>query len=276
MKARWQFWIDRGGTFTDVIARKPDGSMEAKKLLSENPESYRDAAVQGIREFLALPKGAQVPADTVDAVRMGTTVATNALLERKGDRTLLLITRGFRDALRIAYQARPDIFAKEIVLPEQLYERVVEVDERVLADGTIETAFDAAAIQNALTDAKAGGIDAVAIAFMHAWAYPAHERAAADAARAAGFSQVSVSHDVSPLAKLVGRGDTTVVDAYLSPILRRYVEQVADELGIGGAQTTRLQFMMSSGGLTAADKFQGKDAILSGPAGGVVGMVETA
>ncbi|MEM1377674.1 MAG: hydantoinase/oxoprolinase N-terminal domain-containing protein, partial [Pseudomonadota bacterium] len=294
--SKWQFWIDRGGTFTDVIARKPDGTLEAKKLLSENPESYRDAAVQGIREFLGLEVGESIPANTVDTVRMGTTVATNALLERKGDRTLLLITKGFRDALRIAYQARPDIFAKEIILPEQLYERVVQIDERVLANGTVEAELDTDAISDALKAAKADGIDAVAIAFMHAWAFPEHERLAAEAAHNAGFGQISVSHEVSPLAKLVGRGDTTIVDAYLSPILRRYVEQVADELGITpphaepveasalalrqaqdeGHKATRLQFMMSSGGLTAADQFQGKDAILSGPAGGVVGMVETA
>ncbi|MEN0002080.1 MAG: hydantoinase/oxoprolinase N-terminal domain-containing protein, partial [Pseudomonadota bacterium] len=276
MTDKWQFWIDRGGTFTDIIARKPDGSLSAKKLLSENPESYRDAAVQGIREFLALAPGQPVPNEQIDVVRMGTTVATNALLERKGERTLLLITQGFRDALRIAYQARPDIFAKQIVLPEQLYERVIDVGERVLADGTVERGFDPALLKPQLEEALADGIGSVAIAFMHAWAHPAHEKQAADLARSVGFAQVSVSHEVSPLAKLVGRGDTTVVDAYLSPILRRYVEQVADELGIGTAQNTRLQFMMSSGGLTAAQQFQGKDAILSGPAGGVVGMIETA
>ncbi len=313
---KWQFWIDRGGTFTDVIGRDPQGQLRARKLLSENPEAYRDAAVQGIRDILGLSADAPIPAGLVEVVRMGTTVATNALLERKGDRTLLLITRGFRDALKIAYQARPDIFAKEIVLPEQLYERVIEVDERVLADGTVETPFDAATLDAALAQARADGIDAVAIAFMHAWAYPAHEKAAAERVRAADFAQVSVSHEVSPLAKLVGRGDTTVVDAYLSPILRRYVDRVAGELGIGalpsptsfeaapdgaapqdegdgrpaphaevraqraskheGHSETRLQFMMSSGGLTSASTFQGKDAILSGPAGGVVGMVETA
>lgn len=275
--AQWQFWIDRGGTFTDVIARKPDGTLSAKKLLSENPEAYTDAAVAGIRAFLNIAPDEPIEPGLVDVVRMGTTVATNALLERKGDRTLLLITKGFGDALRIAYQARPDIFAKEVLLPEQLYERVIEVDERVHADGTVEQPFDASAIEAALAEARASGIHAVAITFMHAWAYPHHEQQAAALVRKTGFEQVSVSHEVSPLAKLVGRGDTTVVDAYLSPILRRYVNQVAGELGSNANNAgPRLQFMMSSGGLTAAEQFQGKDAILSGPAGGVVGMVETA
>ena len=278
MVGRWDFWIDRGGTFTDVVGRDPQGGLHPLKLLSENPEAYRDAAIQGIRDLLGVPAGEPVPAGAIGTVKMGTTVATNALLERKGDRVLLLITKGFRDALRIAYQARPDIFAKQIVLPEQLYERVVEVDERVLADGTVEAVPDSAVVDAALADARAAGIDAVAIVFMHAWKHPAHERQVAELCRAAGFAQVSVSHEVSPLIKLVGRGATTVVDAYLSPILRRYVRQVAGELGLDAAGTDapRLMFMMSSGGLTAADLFQGKDAILSGPAGGVVGMVETA
>lgn len=269
---RWDFWIDRGGTFTDVIGRDPQGRLHPRKLLSENPEAYADAAIQGIRDLLGLKAGAAVPADAVGDVKMGTTVATNALLERKGDRVLLLITKGFRDALRIAYQARPDIFAKEIVLPEQLYERVIEIDERVLADGCVERLLDIAACRPAIEQAKADGIDAVAIVFMHAWKYPDHEKAVAKVCRKIGFGQISVSHEVSPLIKLVGRGDTTVVDAYLSPILSRYVQRVAGELGAG----PRLMFMMSSGGLTAADMFQGKDALLSGPAGGVVGMVETA
>jgi 5-oxoprolinase (ATP-hydrolysing) len=274
---RWDFWIDRGGTFTDVLGVAPDGNIHPYKLLSENPEAYRDAAVQGIRDLLGVEKGQPVPSDRIGTVRMGTTVATNALLERKGDRTLLLITKGFRDALRIAYQARPDIFAKEIILPELLYERVIEVPERVLADGTVETPVNLAAIETEVRSAFDSGIKAVAIAFMHAWAYPEHELAAEELAFTIGFSQISVSHKVSPLAKLVGRGDTTVVDAYLSPILRRYVDQVASELGVTeGPGGPRLQFMMSSGGLTAADLFQGKDALLSGPAGGVVGMVETA
>lgn len=269
---KWDFWIDRGGTFTDIIGRDPQGRLHPRKLLSENPEAYADAAIQGIRELLGLKTGSAIPAERIGDIKMGTTVATNALLERKGDRVLLLITRGFRDALRIAYQARPDIFAKEIILPEQLYERVVEIDERVRVDGSVERLLDIAACRPAIEQAKADGIDAVAIVLMHAWKYPDHEKAVAKVCRKIGFSQISVSHEVSPLIKLVGRGDTTVVDAYLSPILSRYVQRVAGELGAG----PRLMFMMSSGGLTAADMFQGKDALLSGPAGGVVGMVETA
>ncbi len=270
----WQFWIDRGGTFTDVIARAPDGRLSARKLLSENPRAYRDAAVQGIREHLDLASGAPIPAGLIGEVRMGTTVATNALLERKGDPTALVTTRGFRDALEIGYQARPKIFAKAIVKPELLYADVAEIGERVLADGTVEKPLDEDELRAALEGLRRKGFKAVAIVFMHAWRFPEHERRAADIARAMGFPQVSVSHEVSPLIKLVGRGDTTVVDAYLSPILRRYVEQVSEELDV--ARTgARLMFMMSSGGLTAAELFQGKDAILSGPAGGVVGMAET-
>ncbi|MCQ0989409.1 hydantoinase B/oxoprolinase family protein [Jiella marina] len=275
---RWDFFIDRGGTFTDVIGRDPEGVLHPRKLLSENPGAYDDAALEGIRQTLGVMTGAAIPPMRIGTVRMGTTVATNALLERKGDRTLLLITRGFRDALRIAYQARPDIFAKEIILPEQLYERVAEVPERVLADGTVEVALDEAQALEALQAAKADGIDAVAIVFMHSWRYPEHEGRAKTLAESAGFRQISVSHEVSPLVKLVGRGDTTVVDAYLTPILRRYVDKVASALGAetGDEDAPSLQFMMSSGGLTAAEMFQGKDAILSGPAGGVVGMAETA
>ena len=276
---KWDFWIDRGGTFTDIVGRDPDGGLHPHKLLSENPEGWRDAAVQGIRDLLGVERGAPVPAGRIGAVKMGTTVATNALLERKGERTALLTTRGFGDALSIGYQARPDIFAKEIVKPELLYSRVVEIGERVLADGTIEHAAEEAEISEALARLRSEDFDALAIVFMHAWKYPAHEKLAARLARQAGFSQVSVSHEVSPLIKLVGRGDTTVVDAYLSPILSRYVRQVAEELGIdkqAGDGDARLMFMMSSGGLTAAELFQGKDAILSGPAGGVVGAVETA
>jgi 5-oxoprolinase (ATP-hydrolysing) len=274
MAPRWDFWIDRGGTFTDVIGRDPAGKLHARKLLSENPGAYRDAAVQGIRDHLGLRPGEPIPAGLVGEVRMGTTVATNALLERKGDRTLLVTTKGFRDALRIGYQARPDIFAKEIIKPEQLYEAVVEIDERVLADGVVEQAPDEVAIRADLQAQYDAGFRAVAIAFMHAYRYPAHEQVAAKIAREIGFPQVSVSHEVSPLIKLVGRGDTTVVDAYLSPILGCYVAQVSEELDI--ARTgARLMFMMSSGGLTAAELFQGKDAILSGPAGGVVGLAET-
>ncbi len=270
----WDFWIDRGGTFTDVVARRPDGALTAHKLLSENPEAYRDAAVQGIRDLLGLNKGDAIPSGRVGAVKMGTTVATNALLERKGDRTLLVTTKGFRDALRVGYQNRPKIFAKHIVKPEMLFERVVEVDERVRSDGTVESEPNLGAVRFDLDAALADGIKAIAIVFMHAYRYPAHEQRVAALAREMGFAQVSVSHEVSPLIKLVGRGDTTVVDAYLSPILRRYVAQVDSQLDAKNSGA-RLMFMMSSGGLTAAELFQGKDAILSGPAGGVVGMAET-
>jgi 5-oxoprolinase (ATP-hydrolysing) len=270
----WDFWIDRGGTFTDVVGRRPDGSLVAHKLLSENPEAYADAAVQGIRDLLELKAGEPIPPGRVGAVKMGTTVATNALLERKGDRALLLITKGFRDALKIGYQARPKIFARHIIKPDMLYERVAEVGERVRADGTVERAPDLTAVRRDLEAARADGIAAVAIVFMHAYRYPEHERQVAELARTMGFAQVSVSHEVSPLIKLVGRGDTTVVDAYLSPILRRYVAQVDKDLD-AKRSAARLMFMMSSGGLTAAELFQGKDAILSGPAGGVVGMAET-
>ena len=275
---QWDFWIDRGGTFTDVIGRAPDGSLHPMKLLSENPEAYEDAAIEGIRRLVGAASSADLPSAPIGTVRMGTTVATNALLERKGERTLLLITSGFRDQLRIAYQARPDIFAKEILLPEQLYERVEEVEERLMADGTVELPLDLNSIKTGLEKAKADGIGAVAIVLMHAWQNPQHEVAVAELVRSMGFEQVSVSHEVSPLIKLVGRGDTTVVDAYLSPILGRYVSRVARILGAtpAGEAGPTLQFMMSSGGLTAADRFRGKDAILSGPAGGVVGMVRTA
>jgi 5-oxoprolinase (ATP-hydrolysing) len=274
----WEFWIDRGGTFTDVIGQRPDGGLVTHKLLSENPEAYSDAAVHGIRHLLGLQPGAAIPSARISAVKMGTTVATNALLERKGERTLLLITKGFRDALRIGYQARPKIFARHIIKPDMLYERVVEVDERVRADGTVERAMDLDAVRGELQRAQADGVRAVAIVLMHAYRYNAHEQQLAALARELGFPQVSVSYEVSPLIKLVGRGDTTVVDSYLSPILRRYVAQVASELeGKNAAETsTRLMFMMSPGGLTAADLFRGKDAILSGPAAGVVGMAETA
>jgi 5-oxoprolinase (ATP-hydrolysing) len=267
--AGWQFWIDRGGTFTDVVARRPDGAFLTKKLLSDNPEAYPDAAVQGIRDLLGLAAGDAIPSARIDAVKMGTTVATNALLERKGERTALAITRGFRDALRIAYQARPRLFDRHIILPELLYERVVEIDERVSTEGEIVAPFDAERARAGLQAVFDGGIRALAIVFMHGYRHPAHEAECAAIARAIGFTQVSVSHDVSPLIKLVGRGDTTVVDAYLSPILRRYVDRVAGELG-----DVNLMFMQSNGGLTDARLFQGRDAILSGPAGGVVGAVE--
>ncbi|MGE3986319.1 hydantoinase/oxoprolinase N-terminal domain-containing protein, partial [Pseudorhodoplanes sp.] len=230
----WDFWIDRGGTFTDVVGRRPDGHLVAHKLLSENPEAYRDAAVQGIRELLGLEPGQPIPPGRIGAVKMGTTVATNALLERKGDRTLLITTKGFRDALRIGYQARPKIFAREIIKPDMLFERVIEVAERVRADGTVEQAPDLAALEPELQRAHDDGIRAAAIVFMHAYRYPEHEKQVAELARRI-FPQVSVSYEVSPLIKLVGRGDTTVVDAYLSPILRRYVEQVAGELESGAS-----------------------------------------
>ena len=270
----WDFWIDRGGTFTDIIGRDKAGRLHLRKLLSENPGAYRDAAVHGIRELLGVAPGAAIPAGLIGAVKMGTTVATNALLERKGERTLLVTTRGFRDALEIGYQARPKIFAKNIVKPEQLYAAVLEVDERVLADGSILRAPDLAQVRADLAKARGEQFNAVAIVFMHAHLFPLHERDVAQVARSLGFAQVSVSHEVSPLAKLVGRGDTTVVDAYLSPILARYIASMREELD--AARTgARLMFMMSSGGLTAADLFQGKDAILSGPAGGVVAMART-
>jgi 5-oxoprolinase (ATP-hydrolysing) len=270
----WDFWIDRGGTFTDVIGRDGDGQLHALKVLSENPESYSDAAVHGIRSLLGLNAGEPLPSGLVREVRMGTTVATNALLERKGEPTLLVTTRGFRDALRIGYQARPRIFDKAILKPDELYEEVIEIDERILADGTVEREPDPIPVEAALRAAYARGFKALAIVFMHAYRHPEHEKRVAALARRIGFAQVSVSHEVSPLIKLVGRGDTAVVDAYLSPILRRYVDQVAKELDIERSGA-RLMFMMSSGGLTAADLFAGKDAILSGPAGGVVGLAET-
>ena len=269
--ARWQFWIDRGGTFTDVVGRAPGGDLHTLKLLSENPEQYDDAAVEGIRRLLGLRAGEPIGPDLVDCVKMGTTVATNALLERKGDRTLLVTTRGFGDALRIAYQARPRLFDRHIVLPEMLYERVVEAQERVGAQGELLQALDVAALEPELRAAFDAGIKSCAVVFMHGYRYTAHEQAAAALARRIGFTQISVSHEVSPLMKLVSRGDTTVVDAYLSPILRRYVDRVAAQM-----PGVRLFFMQSSGGLTEAHHFQGKDAILSGPAGGIVGMVRTA
>ncbi len=271
----WDFWIDRGGTFTDVVARDPEGGLHTAKLLSES-DRYPDAALAGIRRFLGLGEAEPIPAERVRAVKMGTTVATNALLERKGDRTALVVTAGLADQLRIAYQNRPNLFDREIVLPEMLYERVIEAEERVRADGTVEKPLDEAALRAALGAAKADGIDAVAIVFVHGWRHTAHETRAAEIAREAGFGQVSVSHRVSPLMKMVSRGDTTVVDAYLSPILRRYVDRVAAAFEgaekAGDLAAARLMFMQSSGGLTDARLFQGKDAILSGPAGGVVGM----
>ena len=301
--ARWQFWIDRGGTFTDIVARRPDGNLTVHKLLSENPERYHDASMQGIRDILGIPSDAPLPTEQIAAIKMGTTVATNALLERKGDRVVLVITKGFRDALRIGYQNRPKIFARHIVLPEMLYERVIEVEERYSAQGEELVPLDETAeahLTASLTEAYTDGIRACAIVFMHGYRYPNHEQKATAIARAIGFTQVSVSHEVSPLMKLVSRGDTTVVDAYLSPILRRYVEQVSEEIGGAWEQeerktqnaklssaaahsitqftprpTPQLLFMQSNGGLIDARSFQGKDSILSGPAGGIVGAVQT-
>ncbi|MEO0342735.1 MAG: hydantoinase B/oxoprolinase family protein [Pseudomonadota bacterium] len=275
MSGKWDFWIDRGGTFTDLVGRDPKGVIYSHKVLSENPEAYRDAAVHGIREMLGLEPGSEIPIGLINAVRMGTTVATNALLERKGESTALITNRGYRDALVIGTQQRPDIFAREIIKPEQLYTQVRELDARVLADGTIECPLDPHQACSVLQEIFDLGIQAVAIVLMHAYAHPKMEAEIAAIAREMGFAQVSVSHEVSPLVKIVGRGDTTVVDAYLSPILRRYVNQVADELGADRPDGPDLMFMMSSGGLTDAGLFQGKDAILSGPAGGVVGAIET-
>ncbi|MFO1152204.1 MAG: hydantoinase B/oxoprolinase family protein [Rhodospirillales bacterium] len=267
----WQFWIDRGGTFTDIVARRPGGGLTSCKLLSDDPDRYPDAAIEGIRRLLGLAAGEAIPAQHVAAVKMGTTVATNALLEHRGERVLLAITKGFGDALRIGYQNRPHLFARRIVLPDVLYERVLEIDERVDAQGHVLVELDEQAASAGFAAAHGDGFEAVAIILMHGYRYPRHEQRLADLARAAGFTQVSVSHRVSPLMKLISRGDTTVLDAYLSPVLRRYVDVVATALG-----DVRLFFMQSNGGLTDAALFQGRDAILSGPAGGVVGMIETA
>ncbi|MEW9520228.1 hydantoinase B/oxoprolinase family protein [Streptomyces tubercidicus] len=271
MTGRWEFWIDRGGTFTDVVGRRPDGRLVTAKLLSHHPERYRDAAVAGIRTVLGLGPDEPVPAERVSVVKMGTTVATNALLERKGEPTVLLITEGFRDALRIAYQNRPRIFDRRIVLPEALYDRVIEVPERIGARGGLVRPLGVDAVRRALIRARADGLRSAAVVLLHGYRHAEHEQAVAELARRAGFAQVSCSHEVSPLMKLVPRGDTTVVDAYLSPILGRYVDEIAAQLpGI------RLMFMQSNGGLRQAAHFRGKDAVLSGPAGGVVGMVRTA
>ncbi|MBU6466712.1 MAG: 5-oxoprolinase, partial [Burkholderiales bacterium] len=222
--SRWQFWIDRGGTFTDIVAKAPDGSLFTHKLLSENTEQYRDAAVAGIRHLLGVAPGQPVTSDLVECVKMGTTVATNALLERKGERTLLVTTRGFRDALRIAYQNRPRLFDREIHLPELLYSQVVEAKERVGAHGKVLEALDEEALRADLAGAYASGIRSLAIVFMHGYRYTEHETIAKRLAQEVGFTQISTSHETSPMMKLVSRGDTTVVDAYLSPILRRYVD----------------------------------------------------
>ncbi|MGH8694098.1 MAG: hydantoinase/oxoprolinase family protein, partial [Burkholderiales bacterium] len=267
---RWQFWIDRGGTFTDIVAKRPDGTLGTHKLLSENPEQYQDAAVAGIRHLLGLKDGEPITPERVEAVRMGTTVATNALLERKGEATALFITEGYRDALRIAYQNRPRLFDREVILPEVLYTKVVEVEERVGAHGELVTPLNEKQTRTDLEAIYNEGFRSLAIVLMHGYRYQQHEKTIARLAREIGFTQISTSHEASPMMKLVSRGDTTVVDAYLSPILRRYVDRVAREM-----PGVNLQFMQSSGGLTDAHRFQGKDAILSGPAGGIVGMART-
>ena len=268
---RWKFWVDRGGTFTDIVACTPEGRLEAKKLLSENPGQYADAALEGIRQFLGLKHGDRMGPDRIASVRMGTTVATNALLERQGEPTLLVTTRGFRDVLRIAYQNRPKLFERKIVLPDLLYAKVVEANERMGADGTLLERIDEGALKRELSKAFAEGLRSVAIVFLHGYRFSHHEKIAQRIAQEIGFDQISVSHEVSPVIKVVSRGDTTVMDAYLSPILRRYVDSIADHL-----PGVELLFMQSSGGLTDADHFRGKDAILSGPAGGIVAMARTA
>jgi 5-oxoprolinase (ATP-hydrolysing) len=267
----WQFWIDRGGTFTDVIGRMPDGSLVTHKLLSEDPEHYPDAAVEGIRRLLRLNPGAPIRSESVDVVKMGTTVATNALLERKGEPTILLVTKGFRDALRIGYQNRPRLFERHIVLPVPLYGKVIEVDERVGARGEVIRPLDKEIVRQQLCAEYEKGFRSLAVTLMHAYRYPAHELEIERMAEEVGFTAIAISHKVSPLMKLVSRGDTTVVEAYLRPVLRRYVGQVASKM-----PDVRLQFMQSNGGLTHAQSFQAKDAILSGPAGGIVGMMRTA
>ena len=275
MNNGWNFWIDRGGTFTDVVGRMPDGTLVTHKLLSDNPRQYPDAAVQGIRDLLKLTPGQPIPLDQIDTVKMGTTVATNALLERQGEPTLFVTTAGFADVLRIGYQTRPDLFALDINLPEMLYTDVLEIDERVNADGEILVELDEQAARQGLQQARTNGFNSVAIVLLHGYRHTDHESRLADIARELGFEQISVSHEVSALMKIVPRGDTTVVDAYLSPILRRYVAQVDEQLR-HEQHSPRLMFMQSNGGLTDAHAFQGKDALLSGPAGGVVGMVRTA
>ncbi len=267
---KWQFWIDRGGTFTDIVAQSPEGKIVTHKLLSENPEQYKDAALQGIRLLLGLNSHDPIPSDKINVIKMGTTVATNALLERQGERTVLLITRGFGDALQIGYQARPKIFAREIILPERLYEQVIEINERIKADGTLLEPLDIEDTRSKLQASYSDGIRSCAIVLMHGYRFHEHEQQVAKLAKEIGFSQISISHQVSPMMRLVGRGDTCVVDAYLSPILKRYVQQVAEELG-----NSQILFMKSNGGLTDARFFEGKDAILSGPAGGVVACART-
>ncbi len=275
MDAKWQFWIDRGGTFTDIVAKQPDGFLSTKKLLSENPEAYEDAALQGIREFLSLDVDQPIPTDAIQSVKMGTTVATNALLERKGQPVLLAITKGLGDAIEIGHQARPDTFALDIQKPSLLYDHVVEIFERMDSKGGVVIPLDIAQAERAFQAAYDTGLRSVAIVLMHAYKYPAHEQTLAELAARIGFTQISSSHSVSPLSKIVPRGETTIVDAYLTPILQRYVERVGSAVNPTGA-AGKLLFMQSSGGLTDSRVFRGKDAILSGPAGGVVGAVHTA
>ena len=279
---KWQFWIDRGGTFTDIVAQRPDGQTVVHKLLSESPDYYADAPIQGIRDILGISQNEVIPIAEIASIKMGTTVATNALLERKGDRTVLLITKGFGDALRIGYQNRPNIFARQIILPEMLYEQVVEVEERYSAHGEVLIALNEGSILSELQKVYNLGIRSCAIALMHSYRYPQHEKRLAEIARQIGFMQVSVSHEISSLIKFISRGDTTVADAYLSPILKRYVDRISAEIGeaeIDDAEhsstSPQLMFMQSNGGLTEAQSFQGKNSILSGPAGGIVGAVQT-
>jgi 5-oxoprolinase (ATP-hydrolysing) len=272
---KWQFWIDRGGTFTDIIGRNPAGKIITHKLLSENARQYQDAAIQGIRDLLRLKEGDVIPIDNIESIKMGTTVATNALLERKGENTLLAITSGFADILRIGYQQRPKLFSLDINLPDMLYSKIIEIEERVDVKGKILTKLDTLKSEKLLKSAFNEGYKSIAIVLLHGYRYQDHENKLKLIAKEIGFKQISVSHNVSPLMKIIPRGDTTVVDAYLSPILRRYVAQVKNALGSDKNDSGKLKFMQSNGGLTDANYFQGKDAILSGPAGGVVGMVKT-
>ncbi|WP_292487140.1 hydantoinase B/oxoprolinase family protein [Methanohalobium sp.] len=279
---KWQFWIDRGGTFTDIVAKRPDGNLVTHKLLSTNPEQYHDASIQGIKDILDSSNDATVPADKINVIKMGTTVGTNALLERKGEKTVLVITKGFKDTLRIGYQNRPDIFALEIKKPQQVYDCVIEVPERYNAEGQVINPPDFESVREKLKSAYYSGFNSIAIAFMHAYRYPSHEIKVAEIAKEIGFSQISMSHDTSPLIKLISRAETTIVDAYLSPVIGRYINDIISMLENNRThekddetEKTRLMFMQSNGGLVNADSFQGKDSILSGPAGGVVGAVTT-
>ncbi len=272
---KWQFWIDRGGTFTDIVSKSPKGELKTHKLLSENPTQYKDAAIQGIRDLLSLKNKESIPVHQIDSIKMGTTVATNALLERKGEKTLLAITRGFADILRIGYQQRPKLFSLDIQLPDMLYSDIVEIDERVDTKGAVLKELDPVVTEQILRKAFNEGFKSIAIVLLHGYRHWEHEQQISLIAKKIGFEQISASHQISPLMKIIPRGDTTVVDAYLSPILRQYVDQVKDELGSTQKGFEKLMFMQSNGGLTDANYFQGKDAILSGPAGGVVGMVKT-